>query len=334
MTFDDPMGWLSVDFWSNVLRGTIEWAIQALPKVLVVLLLGFVLLKLVNFGCRQLVKRAEDEGSERDEREAREHKKRAETLIGIVRRAALIAVWILIGMLLLTQVGVNIAPLIAGAGILGLAVGFGAQELVRDVITGFFILFENQVRKGDVAIINGTGGLVESIGLRTISLRDLGGVVHIFQNGKISSLSNMTKEWSAMVFDIGVAYKEDTDEVVRVMRDVAEDLGRAPEFSAKILEPIEIFGVDSFGDNAVVIKARLKTLPIEQWAVGREYRRRLKKAFDEKRIEIPFPHRTLYWGEASEPFRISTLAAQGQRGTLAPSRERSSAHLPGNGGRH
>lgn len=338
MTYDDPMGLLSADFWSHVLQGTVRWAIQALPKVLVVLLLGFVLLKLVNLGCRQLVKRAEREGTERDEREARERKKRAETLIGIVRKASLIAVWILVGMLLLTQVGVNIAPLIAGAGILGLAVGFGAQELVRDVITGFFILLENQVRKGDVAIINGTGGLVESIGLRTISLRDLSGVVHIFQNGKISSLSNMTKEWSAMVFDIGVAYKEDTDEVVGVMREVAANLASDPEFSRKILEPIEIFGVDSFGDNAVVIKARLKTVPIEQWAVGREYRRRLKRAFDEKRIEIPFPHRTLYWGEASEPFRVATSVAQDKaRGALPPPRERSSensANLPRNGGRH
>ena len=305
MEIQDPAQWLTADFWAGIVRGTIAWAVQALPKVLLVLALGFVLLKLVNYACKRLARRAEAAGLDQQSHTAREHQKRTETLVGIVRTAAVICVWTLIAMLVLMQVGINVAPLIAGAGIVGLAVGFGAQELVRDVITGFFILLENQIRKGDVAIVNGTGGLVESIGLRTVALRDLGGTVHIFQNGKISSLSNMTKEWSAMVFDIGVAYKEDTDAVVEVMREVAEAMREDSAFSAKILEPIEIFGVDSFGDNAVVIKARLKTVPIEQWAVGREYRRRLKKAFDERGIEIPFPHRTLYWGEASKPFQVA-----------------------------
>jgi moderate conductance mechanosensitive channel len=238
------------------------------------------------------------------------HRPRAETLLGIVHKAGEIAISTLLGMLILMQFGVNVAPLIAGAGILGLAVGFGAQELVRDVITGFFVLLENQVRVGDVAVINGTGGLVESIGLRTIVLRDLAGVVHVFQHGKIQTLSNMTKEWSAMVFDVGVAYKEDTDVVVQVMREVAESLQKDPDYASKILEPMEIFGVDAFGDSAVVIKGRIKTNPIEQWAVGREYRRRLKKSFDDRRIEIPFPHRTLHFGEASPALR-DTRAERG-----------------------
>ena len=168
----------------------------------------------------------------------------------------------------------------------------------------FFILMENQVRTGDVAIINGTGGLVERIEVRTITLRDLSGVVHIFQNGKINTLSNMTKEWSAIVFDIGVAYKEDTDKVVEVIKEVAAELQEDPEFKSKILEPIEVMGVDQFADSSVVIKARIKTKPITQWAVGREYRRRLKKAFDSKNIEIPFPHTTVFWGENSQPFQL------------------------------
>lgn len=307
MNFEDPSSWVSVDFWNSVIRGTIKWGLVAIPRILLVLVLAFILLKLLDYGCKRMRKHAEKRGDVDAEHSAKENLKRTETLIGIVKKAGGIAIWVIIGMLLLLQVGVDIAPLIAGAGIIGLAIGFGAQELVRDVITGFFILLENQVRTGDVAIINGTGGLVEGIGLRTIVLRDLSGTVHVFQNGKISSLSNMTKGWSAMVFDVGVAYKEDTDQVVQVMEAVAADLTSDPNFSQKILEPMEIFGVDSFGDNAVIIKARLKTVPIEQWSVGREYNRRLKKAFDEKNIEIPFPHRTLYWGEASEPFQVKTL---------------------------
>jgi small conductance mechanosensitive channel len=180
-----------------------------------------------------------------------EMEKRLETLISILRSTIKVVVWLVIGMLILRKIGIDIAPIIAGAGIVGLAVGFGAQELVRDFITGFFMLMENQIREGDVAIINGTGGLVEHVGMRTIVLRDLSGVVHVFQNGKINTLSNMTKNWSAMVFDIGVAYKEDTDRVVEVIGQVAEKLRSDPDFEDSILEPIEIFGVDQFGDSAV-----------------------------------------------------------------------------------
>lgn len=299
MFYDDAASWLSPEFWTTIWKGTIAWAVYALPKVLIVLLLGFILVKLVDWGSKRLVAHTLAQAAEEEESAARERQKRSETLIGILRKTSMIVVWVFVSMLVLMQVGVNVAPLIAGAGIVGLAVGFGAQELVRDVITGFFVLLENHIRKGDVAIINGTGGLVETIGLRTITLRDLSGTVHVFQNGKISSLSNMTKEWSATVFDIGVAYKENTDEVAQVMREVAEGLRAEPEYAHKILEPMEVFGLDSFGDSSVVIKARLKTVPSEQWSVGREYRRRLKRSFDERGIEIPFPHRTLYWGDAS-----------------------------------
>lgn len=296
--------WLAADFWTGVARATAAWALQAAPRILLILVLTFLARRGLRLVCAGLGKRAVRAGAEREPGETREHEKRIQTLEGIVLTAGTIAIWVVAGMLLLMQVGVNVAPLIAGAGIVGLAVGFGAQDLVRDVITGFFLLLENHVRKGDVAIINGTGGLVEDIGLRTIVLRDNSGTVHVFQNGKVQTLSNMTKGWSAMVFDVGVAYKEDTDAVVAVMREVSEELRADPEFADKILEPMDIFGVDSFGDNAVVIKGRLKTRPIEQWSVGREYRRRLKKAFDAKNIEIPFPHRTIYWGEASRPVQL------------------------------
>src|SRR3990170_1689252 len=204
----------------------------------------------------------------------------------------------------LDQIGLNVTPILAGAGIVGLAVGFGAQNLVRDVISGFFMVLENQVRVGDVAIVNGTGGLVEAITFRTILLRDLSGVVHVFPNGTVSTLANMSKEWSAYLMDIGVAYKEDTDHVVAVMRRVAEELRQDPVLGPLILEPIEIFGVDNFADSGVIIKARLKTRPIQQWTVGREYRRRLKKAFDAEGIEFPSPQHSIRVGEASKPLPV------------------------------
>ena len=230
--------------------------------------------------------------------------KRVKTLTGLLATIFLTLIWVMAVVMGLDQIGLDITPILASAGIAGLAVGFGAQNLVRDVINGFFMILENQVRVGDVAVVNGTGGLVESISFRTITLRDLSGTVHVFPNGTVTTLANMTKGWSYYVMDIGVAYKEDTDRVSAVMKEVAQELQQDPAIGPKMLEPIEILGVDNFGESEVVIKARLKTLPIQQWAVGREYRRRLKKAFDEKGIEIPFPHRTLYMGEASHPFTI------------------------------
>jgi small conductance mechanosensitive channel len=167
-----------------------------------------------------------------------------------------------------------------------------------------FLLVENQIRVNDVVVINGTGGLVEEINLRTTVLRSLDGTVHIFPNGAITSLSNMTREYSYYVFDVGVAYKEDTDRVVEVLREVGRELREDPEYAPLILEPLEVLGLDKFADSAVIIKARIKTLPVQQWKVGREMNRRIKKRFDELGIEIPFPHMSLYFGEASKPVRL------------------------------
>jgi moderate conductance mechanosensitive channel len=239
-------------------------------------------------------------------------RKRVTTLTGVLRTIGIGIVWAVVLVVALAQLGINIAPVLAGAGIIGLAVGFGAQNLVRDVIGGFFLILENQIRVGDVAIINGTGGLVEAVTFRTVVLRDLAAVVHVFPNGSIQTLANLTKVWSAYVIDVGVAYKEDTDRVVEVMKQVDEEMRKDPQFGPFMLAPIEVFGVDDFADSAVVIKARLKTQPIRQWVVGREYRRRLKKSFDAVGIEIPFPHHTLYMGEASRPFDLLLKDAAGQ----------------------
>lgn len=242
-----------------------------------------------------------------------EMEKRAQTLGGMLVTVLVVVLWSVAVIMMLKEAGFDIGPILAGAGIIGLAVGFGAQNLVRDVISGALILMENQVRVGDVAIINGTGGLVERLNLRTIILRSLDGTVHIFPHGTINTLSNMTHDFSFYVFDIGVAYKEDTDRVVEVLQQLAADLRQEEPYASAILEPLEALGVDRFGDSAVIVKARIKTKPIMQWMVGREMNRRIKKRFDELGIEIPFPHRSLYFGEASKPFALQAAAGERER---------------------
>lgn len=292
------------EFWTTILNQFITWVVNEAPSIIITIVLLFISLKLLKLIIRRLKKILIYRATKSEKVNTLEAEKRITTLMDILRGIGKIILWSVFLMILLKKFGVDIGPILAGAGILGLAVGFGAQELVRDFISGFFILLENQLRAGDVAIINGTGGLVESIELRTITLRDFSGVVHVFQNGKINSLANMTKEWSAIVFDIGVAYKEDVDQVIQLMKETGEKLLNDPDFKERIKEPIEIFGLDKFGDSAIVIKARLKTIPGDQWAIGREYRKRLKKVFDEKGIEIPFPHTTVYWGEKIDPLEL------------------------------
>lgn len=230
---------------------------------------------------------------------------RVATLTSVVRTLALVVLWSVVTVICLSQLGLDVRPILAGAGIVGLAVGFGAQYLVRDVIAGFFLVLEDQVRVGDVAVVNGTGGLVETVTFRTIVLRDVAGTVHVFPNGSVTTLANMTKGWSGYVVDVEIGYKEDPDRVITVMRRVADEQRSDPAHGPLILEPIEIFGVDAFKDASVVIKARLKTLPIQQWAVGREYRRRLLHAFGAEGIEVP--PRTLQVGEPGKPLPVLLL---------------------------
>ena len=177
--------------------------------------------------------------------------------------------------------------------------------MVRDFISGFFILLEDGIRTGDVVTLNGTSGKVERIELRTITLRDSSGVVHIFQNGKINTISNMTKGWSAMVFNIGVAYKEDLTKVMQLMKQVGDSMYAEEQYKSLMLDTMEVSGLNNFGDSALEIRGRIRTKPGQQWGIGREYRKRLKEAFDEHNIEIPFPHQTVYWGENLNPLKLS-----------------------------
>jgi moderate conductance mechanosensitive channel len=210
---------------------------------------------------------------------------RIRTLTSVLWTITVGIVWFIAVLIALGQVGLDMTPILAGAGIVGIAVGFGAQHLVRDLVSGFFLVLEDQVRVGDTAVINGTGGLVEAISFRTVVLRDVAGVVHVFPNGSINTLANTSKDWSAYVIDVPVAYKEDPDHVIEIMRNVAEHLRTDAPYGSLMLQPIEIFGVDDFTDTGLKIKARFRTQPQQQQLVGREYRRRLKKAFDAAGIQ-------------------------------------------------
>ncbi len=289
----------------------LDWGVigNAAWSILLILVLAYVGAILFDKGLARLKEKMVLR-SEREGEPLSESGKRADTLLRLVRQVVRAVLLVMVALVVLSELGVQIGPILAGAGVAGVAIGFGAQALVRDVIAGFFIILENQVRIGDVAIINGTGGLVQEINYRTLVLRDLSGTVHVFPNGTINTLSNMTNQWSAYVFEIGVAYKENTDRVIKVIREVGAALEADEEFGSYIIEPVEVFGVDKFADSAVVIKGRIKTRPIRQWATGREFLRRVKLAFDEQGIEIPFPHHTLYFGAASPPVDLR-LFSQG-----------------------
>ena len=196
----------------------------------------------------------------------------------------------------LDRLGIDIKPILAGAGIVGLGVGLGSQSLVKDVINGLFILFQDILNVGDWVTVGDKSGLVESIGLRALRLRDLAGNVHVIPNSAVETVTNMTKGFSRYVFDVGVAYREDVDEVIEVLREIGTEMEADPVFGPDMTAPLEILGLDRFDDSAVVIRARATTKPMRQWAVGREFNRRMKKRFDEQGIEIPFPHRTVYMG--------------------------------------
>ena len=220
-----------------------------------------------------------------------ERAKRARTLGTLIQTTVYTMVSTIALLMILRELHVDITPILTGAGIVGLAVGFGAQSLVKDIISGFFLILEDQVRVGDVANIDGTGGLVERITLRTIILRDETGTVHVIPNGSIQRLSNLTKDFSYYVTSIAVSYRDDTDVVTGVLSDVAEQMLADPEFAPFMLGPLEVLGVDRFAESTVDVKVRLKAVPSKQWTIGREFLRRVKKALDAAGVELPAPQR-------------------------------------------
>ena len=262
-----------------------RWLTESGARILLLILLAFA----ANRFAGAVIRNAEGEMAPGDDLRMHERRKRLHTVGATLRRFFGILIWSAAILMVLRELDVDITPVLTGAGIIGLAVGFGAQTLVKDIISGLFLIAEDQVRIGDVAEINGVGGAVEEINLRTIVLRDLEGVVHTIANGEIRTLANRSKDFSYYVIDIGVGYEDDTDRIVDVVRGVARELMLDPVFAASILEPLEVLGVDAFKASEVTLRFRIKTLPLKQWEVGRELRRRIKKAFDANGIQIPFP---------------------------------------------
>lgn len=225
-----------------------------------------------------------------------EQTKRAETLGRVFRYLGNVVITLIAGVLILSELGISIAPILGAAGVAGLAVGFGAQSLVRDYFNGFFILLENQIGRGDVVEIAGKSGVVEDMTLRYVQLRDYEGNVHFVPNGLIDAVTNKSRDYAYAVVDVGVAYRENVDEAFAVMQSVADELSADKSFGTSTIHQFEIAGVERWDDSAVILRCRFKVRPLEQWNVRREYLRRLKKAFDTHGIEIPYPHLTVYAG--------------------------------------
>jgi len=271
-----------------------QWALVHGLKILVIIIVAWLLAGATKATVNRFEKRVATIGNA-------EKAKRVRTLSAIISATVIISVYAAAAIMVVAECGIAIGPLLAGAGIAGLAIGFGAQSLVKDVISGFFIILEDQIRVGDVVNVAGVGGIVEAINLRTIRLRDVEGRVHIVPNGLIEVATNLTREWSRAVVEISVAYKEDVDRVITVLREVGEGLCSDPDFKALILEPMTVQGLNSLGESSVNIGVFFKTMPIRQWDIAREFRKRVKKAFDERGISIPFPHRTIYMGASENP---------------------------------
>jgi moderate conductance mechanosensitive channel len=262
-----------------------RWATQAGVRVLFIILLAFA----ANRSAGSVIRSAEHEMAEGDDHKTYERRQRLQTVGTIVGRFFTILIWSVASLMVLRELDVDITPVLTGAGIVGLAVGFGAQTLVKDIISGLFVIAEDQVRLGDSADINGIGGMVEEINLRTIVLRDLEGVVHHISNGEIRTLSNRSRDFAYYVIDIPVGYDDDTDRIVEAVQAVAKELMQDPAFASSILEPLEVLGVDAFKATEVTLRFRIKTLPLRRSEVGRELRRRIKKAFGQQGIKVPPP---------------------------------------------
>jgi small conductance mechanosensitive channel len=297
----------------------LAWLLDSGLRIAIIAVGGYFLIRIGSAAAR----RFERDMSHGTGLDVIERTKRAQTLGRILQKTLTIVVGAIVVLMILRELRVDITPVLTGAGIAGLAIGFGAQTLVRDVISGFFLILEDQVRVGDVAVVNGQGGLVEEVNLRTIVLRDLEGTVHVFPNGEVKTLANKSKDFSYYIIDIGMAYDADPDVIADAVREAADTLMRDPAFRPSILEPVEILGVEAFESSQIVMRTRIKTVPLKQWEVGRELRKRIARVFKERGLEIPVPQMTVRVADLAELLRTLQHTAQPTRpdggGRLPPS---------------
>lgn len=286
-----------------------EWMplLYSMLRVVLILVLAWLLL----FFARRLIRLFRN--YMHDRADGAEDQRRVETLARVFRYIASVVIVVVAGMLTLSELGISIAPILGAAGVVGLAVGFGAQSLIKDYFNGFFLLLENQIRQGDVVEVGGKSGLVEEVTLRYLRLRDFEGSVHYVPNGLITTVTNKSRGFAQALIEVGVAYRENVEDAFAAMRDVGAEMRACAEFGDKILEDLEIVGVENWADSAVMLRCRFKVRPLEQWAVRREFLRRLKASFDARGIEIPYPHLTVYAGldkhGKAPAFRISQEAS-------------------------
>lgn len=287
----DALSWLGTDLGQRVATSTVT--------ILIVLAVALLIWEMANGAILRYLHATDDRGM------AMVRSARMRTLLPLLRNALTIVLVTLAGLVVLAEMGVNIAPLLAGAGVIGLAVGFGAQTLVKDVITGLFILIEDTIAVGDVVTVAGLSGGVEAMSIRSLRLRGYDGAVHTVPFSSVGTVTNSTKEFSFYVLNVTVDYGVDTDQVVAVLEELGTQMQADPGLGENILGPVEIAGVDAFQDSAVLIKGRIKTRPGQQWRVGREFNRRMKKRFDADGITIPFPQQVLHInaGAAANPFQ-------------------------------
>jgi small-conductance mechanosensitive channel len=267
----------------------VEFISRKLLSVAVIWVLAWLGMQLVKLIARRIIA-AVDDG---DDSTMSLAEKRGHTVAQLLRSVGRVMLFVLALLLTLNQF-MDIAPLLAGAGILGLAFSFGAQSLVKDVITGFFLLVDNSIAVGDVVEVAGKSGSVERVNLRVVHLRGLDGSVHIIPNGQINVVSNMTRGWSRAVVDVGVAYETDIDHALEIIRDEVSRMAADPQWTSRLDGTPEVQGVQALGDHGVTLRVLLRTLPGRQWEVGREFRRRIKDRFDREKIEIPFPQQTIH----------------------------------------
>lgn len=259
------------------------------------LLITQIIWRVVSGAIRRYLERTDKDGN------AIARSRRVRTLLPLLRLVVRVVLTVMVVLIILSELGVNIAPLLAGAGVVGIAVGFGAQKLVQDIITGVFILIEDTISLGDVVSLDTShSGVVEGMSIRALKLRDASGNLHSVPFSSVGSVTNMSKEFAYAVFDVGIGYGEDVDKVSDVLKEIGAEMQADAAWAYKVLEPLEVLGLDRFDASAVVIKARFKVKALQQWAVMREFNRRMKRRFDADGIEFPFPQTTLWFGEGPD----------------------------------
>ena len=282
----NALGWLDTPLGKQLTESAFS--------IMAVLVLALIFWEAVNTGVERYLNRTDAQGN------MVERSARIRTLLPLLRKVAITVLAVIVSLIVLSELGINIGPLLAGAGVIGLAVAFGAQTLVKDVITGLFILVEDTIAVGDWVSVGGHEGDVESLSIRTIRLRDVAGSVHTVPFSEVGTVLNYTKDFSNMVVYIGISYRENVDEVMTVIEALGREMAEDQTLGADIIAPLEVQGVQKLDESAVVIRAKMKVKAGTQWGLKREFNRRLKNCFDELGIEIPFPQRTITFGEYKE----------------------------------